>query len=171
MSLAVVNSPSSSVLAGDLNTLRAIEAELTERGVFCRPVSVDVASHSRDVDLLRPELTAALGEIRPGPPAVGMLCTVCCAPLTGPELDACCWMDNLRRPVRFAESAAAMAAVGDHVSLEISPHPVLTAAIEETLTVAGATARTAASLRRHQSEAARMARAASRLFTHGARLD
>ena len=46
LSVAVANSPRSTVLSGDPEALDEVLAELEERGVFCRRVQVDVASHS-----------------------------------------------------------------------------------------------------------------------------
>ncbi|WP_280696630.1 beta-ketoacyl synthase N-terminal-like domain-containing protein [Kitasatospora sp. GP82] len=169
--LAVENSPSSSVLAGDGQTLDVIAAELRARGVFCRPVKVDVASHSPGMDLLRDDLLAALADLRPGAGEVELFSTVHGRPVLGGELDAEYWVDNLRRPVRYADAVAALARRGEHVFLEISPHPLLTAATEETLAMAGAVPRVVPSLYRGQSETLAMARAAGRLFTHGTRID
>nr|WP_269432019.1 beta-ketoacyl synthase N-terminal-like domain-containing protein [Saccharothrix sp. ST-888] len=171
VALAVENSPSSSVLAGDRQALDGIAAELRARGVFCRPVKVDVASHSPGMDVLRDDLLAALADLRPGPGAVELFSTVHGRPVQGGELDAGYWMDNLRRPVRYADAVAGLARRGEHVFLEISPHPLLTAATEETLAAAGATPRVVPSLYREQSETSAMARAAGRLFAHGTRID
>ncbi|GAA2246451.1 hypothetical protein GCM10010430_30630 [Kitasatospora cystarginea] len=169
--LAVENSPTSSVLAGDREVLDAVAAELRERGVFCRPVRVDVASHSPEMDELREDLLTELAGLRPGPGTVELYSTVHGRPVSGGELDAAYWMDNLRRPVRYAEAVTALAGRGEHVFLEISPHPLLTGATEDTLTAAGALPRVVPSLYRGQSEQLAMARAAGRLFAHGTRID
>src|SRR5207245_640122 len=58
VSVAVSNSPGSTVLSGDPDALTTIVAGLEERGVFCRQVRVDVASHSPQMDQLRDELLA-----------------------------------------------------------------------------------------------------------------
>ncbi|MFB7665908.1 type I polyketide synthase [Kitasatospora sp. NPDC056138] len=171
VALAVENSPSSSVLAGDRQVLDGIAADLRARGVFCRPVKVDVASHSPGMDVLREDLLAALADLRPGPGTLELFSTVHGRPVEGGELDAGYWMDNLRRPVRYAEAVAGLARRGEHVFLEISPHPLLTAATEESLAAAGAVPRVVPSLYREQSETSAMARAAGRLFTHGTRVD
>ncbi|MGW1199783.1 type I polyketide synthase [Streptomyces sp. NPDC002536] len=169
--LAVENSPSSSVLAGAPDALEAIADGLRSRGVFCRTVKVDVASHSPDMDALRDDVLAALADVCPGPFTGEMVSTVHRRPPAGTELDAGYWMDNLRRPVRFTHAVASVAERGAHVFLEISPHPALTGAVEETLAASGAPARVVGSLHRDRPEAVSMACTAGRMFVHGTRVD
>ena len=66
-SIAVSNSPRSTVLSGDPDALDDVLADLKAREVFCRRVKVDVASHSPQVDPLLDELRD--GARRPGPAA------------------------------------------------------------------------------------------------------
>ena len=53
--------------------------------------------------------------------------------LAGPEAEAGYWYDSLRAPVEFDRAVRMLAASGHRVFVEVSPHPVLTAAITETL--------------------------------------
>ena len=53
--------------------------------------------------------------------------------LDGPEADAGYWYDSLRAPVEFDRAIRALAGAGHRVFVEVSPHPVLTAAMTETL--------------------------------------
>ncbi|HEY2261516.1 MAG TPA: SDR family NAD(P)-dependent oxidoreductase, partial [Streptosporangiaceae bacterium] len=53
--------------------------------------------------------------------------------LEGPELDASYWYDSLRAPVQFNSALATLAGEGHQAFIEVSPHPVLTVAITETL--------------------------------------
>ena len=76
LSVAVSNSPRSTVLSGEPAALGAVLAGLEAKGVFCRRVKVDVASHSPQVDSLRQELVAALSAVKPQPAAVPMRSTV-----------------------------------------------------------------------------------------------
>ncbi len=63
------NGPRSTVLSGDPAALEEVLAALEKRGVFCRRVKVDVASHSPQMDPLREELLAALRDAPPPPGA------------------------------------------------------------------------------------------------------
>jgi len=65
VSLAGVNGPRSSVLAGERGALGQVVARLAGRGVFCRWVKVAVAAHSPAVDGLGAELRAGLADLQP----------------------------------------------------------------------------------------------------------
>ena len=133
VSVAVSNSPTYTVLSGDPAALDTIVANLDDRGVFCRPVKVDFASHSPQVDLLRDDLLAELADLTPGPARIPFWSTVEHALLDGPGMDAAYWARNLRQPVRFGDAVAELAGPGPTVFVEVSPHPILLPAIREVL--------------------------------------
>ncbi|HEY2263084.1 MAG TPA: beta-ketoacyl synthase N-terminal-like domain-containing protein, partial [Streptosporangiaceae bacterium] len=60
--------------------------------------------------------------------------------LEGPEAGAGYWYESLRSPVEFGRAVEVLADAGYGVFVEVSPHPVLTAAMTETLSEAGPTA-------------------------------
>ena len=90
---------------------------------------VEGAGHSPQVDPLLPELTEALADVRGGRPRVPVYSTVLDDPRGEGAFDAEYWAANLRRPVRLDRAVAAAAADGHTAFVEISPHPVLTAAV------------------------------------------
>ncbi|MFD9903744.1 type I polyketide synthase [Streptomyces sp. NPDC059063] len=169
--VAAENAPTSTVLAGDPVALAALQAELEETGILCRPVKVNVASHSPQMESLRDDLLRELAELSPVPGTTGMVSTVCGSEVKGPELTAVYWMDNLRRPVRFADTVREVARATESVFLEVSPHPVLVAAMDDTLADDHGDAATVASLHRACDEPTELARAAGRLFARGGRVD
>jgi acyl transferase domain-containing protein/acyl carrier protein len=130
LSVAVSNGPRSTVLSGDVDAIEELAGELAGRGVFCRKVKVDVASHSPQMDTLGPDLLAALSPLRPRPCALPMFSTVTAAPVEGPELGAEYWVRNLRQPVRFHHTVRRLLDRGHDAFVELSPHPVLLPAIE-----------------------------------------
>ncbi|MFE3019708.1 type I polyketide synthase [Streptomyces sp. NPDC059256] len=135
VSVAVSNSPTSTVLSGDPGTLVDLAEELRGRGVFCRPVKVDVASHSPQVDVLRDELLADLADLRPRPSRIPILSTVTGTWSDGSEFDADYWMRNLREPVLFWDAVQGLITRDHGVFLEMSPHPVLLSAVEQAFDV------------------------------------
>jgi acyl transferase domain-containing protein len=174
LSVAVSNSPRSTVLAGDAAAVDELLAEFEMDGVFARRVQVDVASHSPQVDALLPELQNALAGLAPRRGTVAMFSTVTGAPVEGTALDAGYWCRNLRDPVLFGAAVAALAARGTDMFLELGPHPVLGHAIEEAVRAtagAGREARVAVSLRRDVPSAGALAEAAGALYAAGAALD
>ncbi|WP_322752893.1 type I polyketide synthase [Frankia sp. Cas3] len=131
VSVAVANSDSSVVLSGDPETLEQLIGPLRERGVFCRPVQVDVASHSPQMEPLRAELMRALADVQALAGHTPIHSTVTGRRSTGEEFDAAYWVRNLREPVRFADVVHAMLDEGETVFIEMGPHPMLANAIRE----------------------------------------
>ncbi|MFJ9558584.1 SDR family NAD(P)-dependent oxidoreductase [Streptomyces fuscichromogenes] len=132
--VAVSNGPRRTIVSGRTEAVEKLLADLAERAVLARIVKVDVASHSSQVDPLLDALRAALAPVRPRRGQVPLRSTVTGELLTGEELDAGYWVRNLRDEVRFhaaldAETAGTEAAA----VVEISPHPVLSAAVRECL--------------------------------------
>ncbi|MDH6112527.1 acyl transferase domain-containing protein/aryl carrier-like protein [Kitasatospora sp. MAP12-15] len=169
--VAVENSASSTVLAGKPALLGRIAQELDGRGVFSRFVKVEVASHSPEMELLREDLLAELADLTPGATRTTMVSSVRADTVRGAELDAGYWMENLRGPVRFADSVQRLTKEAENIFVEISPHPVLVAALEANLAALGAPSAVLASARRRLDERAELTRSVGRLFGHGGTVD
>ncbi|MEV0341170.1 type I polyketide synthase [Nocardia sp. NPDC050713] len=138
LSLAAVNGPAQSVIAGDVPAMEEFLADCAHDGVWARRIPVDYASHSKAVERLRDRLLAELEPIRPRSGSVPFFSTVSADRLDTAELDADYWYRSLREPVRFADAVTAL--IGDGVDgfIEASPHPVLTMGIGVTAEAAGA---------------------------------
>ncbi|MGK5692755.1 type I polyketide synthase [Streptomyces sp. URMC 128] len=168
--VAAENAPGSTVLAGDAHALHLIAERLQADEVSCRPVKVNVASHSPYMADLRDGLADALAHLTPLPARTAMFSTTRCEPVDGPELDAAYWVDNLRERVRFVE-AVRTAAQEETVFLEVSPHPLLVQSVTAVLGEQGAAPAAVATLKRHQDDGENLTRALGQLFSHGARID
>ncbi|MEM8536175.1 MAG: acyltransferase domain-containing protein, partial [Chloroflexota bacterium] len=128
------NSPDLSVLAGDPTMLERILGSLERQGIFCRLVrGVDIAFHSPQMDPLVGELVQALDGLQPSTPTIPLYSTVNGTLVEDASLDATYWGRNLREPFSFASVVTELAEQGYDTFLEVSPHPVLTSAITETL--------------------------------------
>lgn len=131
VALTVYSSPRQTVVAGPTGQVEAVIAAATQRNVFARRVNMEVASHHRLMDPILPELKDALADLMPGFPVIPVISTVENAG-DAPQFDADHWVANVRNPVRFSEAIAAAGAT--HCTfIEISPHPLLTKAITDTL--------------------------------------
>ncbi|RPA66384.1 acyltransferase domain-containing protein [Gordonia oryzae] len=131
VTVAVLASPRQCVIAGPPEQVDAVVARVATQDRLARRVEVDVASHHPIIDPVLPDLRAALADLTPRRPHLPLLSTTL---ETGePTFDADYWCANLRNPVRFA-SAVAQAGADHGVFVEVSPHPLLTHAIDETLT-------------------------------------
>ncbi|WP_310786111.1 sulfolipid-1 biosynthesis phthioceranic/hydroxyphthioceranic acid synthase [Mycobacterium sp. Z3061] len=169
--VAVVASPQSTVIGGDTQSVRDLVAAWEERGVMAREVAVDVASHSPQVDPILDELYEVLADIEPLEPAVPYYSATSFDPREEPYCDAGYWADNLRHTVRFA--AAVQAALEDdfRVFTELSPHPLLTNAVDQTARSLDKAAAALASMRREQPLPHGLRGLLGDLYAAGAALD
>ncbi|OLF05416.1 hypothetical protein BLA60_36355 [Actinophytocola xinjiangensis] len=133
--LAAVNGPGSAVVSGDPDALAELRAECEARGVRAKQVAVDYASHSAHVDTIRAELVAELADLRPRPGEIPLYSTVQAERINPARMDAGYWVTNLRETVRFEETVKVLAGDGHDVFVEVSPHPVLTMGLSETVDV------------------------------------
>jgi myxalamid-type polyketide synthase MxaD len=171
LSVAVSNGIGSTVVSGDPGALAEVLSSLEARGVFCRRVKVDVASHSPQVEPLLDELRKALVSVRPVAAQVTIFSTVTGAKLAGTELDADYWAKNLRQPVLFARAVQVLMAEGITHFVEVSPHPLLVGAIEQLREERNLPGVAVGSLRRDQPERSTLLRSLGALFVHGHLLD
>ncbi|PRX55799.1 acyl transferase domain-containing protein [Nonomuraea fuscirosea] len=168
--VGVVNSRHSTVLSGDPAALERIVEPLRARGVFCRRVEVDYASHAPQVEPVRERLLGELAGLRPGPCAIPVHSSAWDRVVGGEELDASYWFENLRLPVRFADAARAALADGrPTLFVELSPHPVLGSALEEEIEATGARADVVTSLHRDEPDCAALTAALARAYELGCR--
>ncbi|MBO0879464.1 MAG: acyltransferase domain-containing protein, partial [Mycobacterium sp.] len=130
--IAALNGPRTSVLTGPPEAMASLAARLDSQHMLVRPLKVNGAAHSRQVEPGLPALRTALRGLLPGPAQVPFMSTVTATVHSGEDLDADYWVRNLRQPVRFAEVVAREAETGPVCFVELGPHPVLTSAIEET---------------------------------------
>jgi phthiocerol/phenolphthiocerol synthesis type-I polyketide synthase C len=132
VTLAVHASPRQSVIAGPPEQVDAVVAVVAGQDRLARRVEVDVASHHPIIDPVLPELLAGLAGLSPQEPLIPLISTVGELAAGTVRFGAQYWAANLRQPVRFAEAVAAAGA--DHGTfVEVSPHPLLTYAIGDTL--------------------------------------
>ncbi|GII66731.1 hypothetical protein Skr01_68160 [Sphaerisporangium krabiense] len=170
--VGVVNSARSCVLAGAPGALAEVIEPLRRQGVFCRQVQVDYASHAPQVEPVRPALLEALSALRPRAGKAPLHSTLLNRVVDGAELDAEYWMENLRRPVLFAAAIrAVLAEEAPTLFVEISPHPLLSAVIEDEIAATNADATAVPSLHRGEPELEHMLHALAAAYVRGCEPD
>ncbi|MGX7828816.1 type I polyketide synthase [Actinokineospora sp. 24-640] len=167
LSVAAVNGPAAVVIAGDNESLDAFVASCEADGVRAKRIGSAFASHSAYVEPLRDDLLAAFAPVRPAPAAVPVFSTVLGAELGDLPLDAGYWVENLRRPVRFQAAIEALLAAGHDTFIEISPHPVMVAPVQDTAEDAGRRAAVFGTLRRGEDGPAQVLRFLGAAHAHG----
>ncbi|MGW4975713.1 SDR family NAD(P)-dependent oxidoreductase [Streptomyces mirabilis] len=169
--VAAVNSGRSTVIAGDVEPLETLLADLDREQVFARRLDVDYASHSPRVEPVRATVLDELDGVTTCPTSVTWYSTVTGEPVTE-ELEADYWYTNLREPVRFAPTVERMAADGYRCFVELGPHPSLVTALHTVAEDSGHENLVAiGSLRRDEDGPACLDRAAAELHVHGRRID
>ncbi|MEV7190609.1 SDR family NAD(P)-dependent oxidoreductase, partial [Streptomyces sp. NPDC093510] len=178
ISVAALNGPSATVVAGDPEALDELLATCERGDIRARRVDVDYASHSAHMEPLREELTDLLAPVRPRAGRIPLYSTLEDRLIDGHEMDADYWYRNIRSTVRFAPAVRALAASGHTAFVECSPHPVVTAGLQATLDAAAddgvdaaAGAVVTGTLRRDEGGAARVLTSLGRLVAHGVRPD
>lgn len=148
--VAVVASPTSTVIGGDIDTVRRVVADWEKREIMAREVAVDVASHTPQVEPILDELASVLDDITPLAPEILYYSATSFDPREQPYCDVDYWIDNLRHTVRFSAAVQAALEDGFRVFAELSPHPLLTRAIDQTSATLDITAAALAGMRRGQ---------------------
>ncbi|MFF8506551.1 amino acid adenylation domain-containing protein [Streptomyces sp. NPDC015492] len=171
LTVAAVNGPRSTVVAGRTGALDELLARCASDGTWARRIPVDYASHSPHVDQIQDTLTVRLQGIAPRPAAIAFHSTVTAGALDTTRLTADYWFQNLRSTVRLSETVNGLT-TPDTLFIEVSPHPVLTSGIAETLAEGRTATGTAlGTLHRNDGTHQRFLHAAAEAWTHGAAVD
>ncbi|KAJ5771719.1 hypothetical protein N7520_002248 [Penicillium odoratum] len=139
--VACVNSPSSVTLSGDNEALSDIQRRLAERDVFHRKLAVDVAYHSRHMELILEEYLRAIQDIKASQcdQHIRMVSSVTGQVVRGEELNAAYWGTNLTSPVLFEDALtevfrtvrANQKQSNSFAVIEIGPHSALGGPIKQ----------------------------------------
>ncbi|GAB3887942.1 hypothetical protein GCM10029964_054750 [Kibdelosporangium lantanae] len=154
-------------VAGDLTDLVAFVEACKAADIRARITSPTAASHCAAIDVIRDDLVDLLASIRPRPSDVPFFSTVTAAEIAGTDLDAEYWFTNGRAPVAFQATVETLLTQGHRLFVEVSPHPVLTVAIQDTAEAVARDVVTVATLRRNEGSWHRMLTAMGEAHVHG----
>ncbi|MFF8900938.1 type I polyketide synthase [Streptomyces lydicus] len=148
LSIAAVNGPATTAVAGAPDAIAELVDAYRAEGINARVIPAAFASHCPAVEPIREKLLAELAWLAPRTGEIAMMSSVTADWQEGGELDASYWYRNLRHTVRFQEAVAALIASGHTTFVEVGPHPVLVGSIGQILEEAGADGIVTGSLRR-----------------------
>lgn len=171
LSVAVNNSPKSTVLAGDKNSIDEVIHYLEKKGLFCRMVKVDVASHSPQMDPLKEPLRQKLQSITAHSTAIPFISTVLNKRMMGEDMGADYWVNNLRGMVQFASAIGQLLHDEHVIFIEANPHPILVNAINECADHDKKKIITLSSLYRDKPEAEELGKNLREFYTKGYTID
>ncbi|HEX5757744.1 MAG TPA: SDR family oxidoreductase [Thermoanaerobaculia bacterium] len=126
LSLAAVNGPEQSVVAGNREAVARFAGSLAEKGIVCRQLQTSHAFHSRMMDPLFQGVVDLVGGVALAAPRIPCLSNVTGAWLTAEEAtDPTYWARHMCGAVRFAEAARTLLAEPNQVFLELGPGQTL----------------------------------------------
>jgi acyl transferase domain-containing protein len=171
LSLAAINGPQSVVASGDASAVEALVERCRARNIASRPLGVDYAFHSTQMEPFAGALARELGTVAVRRSTIPMISTVTGDVIAGDTLDAAYWGRNIRQTVRFADATMCALTMNVGLFVEVGPHPVLAVSVQECVAAAGGTASAIASLRRQQDERSTMLASLATLYARGASVD
>jgi phthiocerol/phenolphthiocerol synthesis type-I polyketide synthase D len=143
--IAVHASPEHLTVTGNPDSVTALVSYVDGLGRLARKLKVGGAGHSAAVDPYLDAFRAGLDGFTAGAAQVPCFSSVADV---SPTFDVEYWAANLRRPVRFTQAVSAAIAAGHRTFVEIAPHPIATAAVEQTAAAAAVPVLAVPSLRR-----------------------
>ncbi|MDN3358998.1 type I polyketide synthase [Actinomadura sp. DC4] len=148
VSIAALNSPTSTVISGDRNTIHNIADHFTAKGRNTKRLNVSGAFHSPHTEPLLDRLRQAIEDITHHQPTIPLISNLTGTPHTDFNPDY--WTRHLRDTVRYADGIQALHTAGTTTYLELGPDTTLTAQARECL--AGRDAGFTPTLRRGRPE-------------------
>jgi myxalamid-type polyketide synthase MxaE and MxaD len=171
LSIAAINSLTTTVLSGETAALATLLEQLSQQGVFYRLLPVHYAFHSAQMVPLQDDLMAAIAHIDVRPATLPIISTLTGQAATDHDFDVAYWSRQMRQPVRFAAAINVLIEAGYEQFVEIGPHPALTKAIAQCLQQHGRAGVVLPSLRRGEAERATLLGTLGALYTTGYPLD
>nr|WP_313896438.1 SDR family NAD(P)-dependent oxidoreductase [Streptomyces sp. GC420] len=166
--IAAINGPYSTTVAGEASAVRELVAICESEGARARWFPASVPGHSPLMDQFEDRLRDELGRIAPTSSPVAFYSTVTGGPIDTAELDAAYWFRNMREPVQFEAAVKCLLDAGYGAFVEASPHPLLTINVQDMLDhTSGADGVVVGSLRRGDGGLKRLYRSAAEAFVAG----
>ncbi|GDY49987.1 hypothetical protein SVIO_006100 [Streptomyces violaceusniger] len=158
--IAAVNGPASVVVSGTEDAVARTAGACADRGWKTRGLAVSHAFHSALMEPMLDDFAEALGGITFDRPRIPIISTVTAETLT--EADAQYWVDQVRRPVRFADGVRWLKERGVGAFVEVGPGAVLAPLVD---------APACAVLRGDRPEERALVTAVAQAYAHGVPVD
>ena len=127
LSLAVINSPGSCVIAGTIAAIDALEQQLLAQGVESRRLHTSHAFHSQMMEPILEPFIELVRKVKLNPPKIPYISNVTGTWITAAEAtDPNYWALHLRQTVRFADGVEKLMQDSHPILLEVGPGRTLT---------------------------------------------
>ena len=126
LSLAAINGPDVSVLAGPASAIEDVERQLASMGVSNRRIQTLHAFHSHMMDPIAEEFTQLVSKFQLRPPIIPYISSVTGTWVTDQEAtDPHYWAKHLCQTVRFADGISTLDQRANYILLEVGPGQTL----------------------------------------------
>ncbi|KAK1731468.1 beta-ketoacyl synthase domain-containing protein [Colletotrichum acutatum] len=135
LEIACINSPNSITVSGELEDILHMRDELKSRRVLCKVLDVDIAYHSRQMNMVQEDYLERIKSIRPKDTTgnIPFFSSVRGRVYPHALLGKFYWAENLVSPVQFVSAVKAMMDSQNRPDflIELSPHATLASALSE----------------------------------------
>jgi len=170
VSIAAHNSPDTVVISGATAAVTKLVDRFERQGIRAYTLALP-AGHSRFSEPWRAGLVNSLKRLECLESGIPIYSTVTGSLRRGMEFDVAYWGENLRQTVRFVEAISEMLASGYDAFLEISGHPVLTAAVTQIANNEGRVVVAVGSLQQRQPARISLLGTLAALYVNGYEVD
>ncbi len=125
VAIAALNGPSSVVISGSADAVRAIAADFGARGVRTKELPVSHAFHSPEMDAMLGPFLEVAKSLAYAKPRIPVVSNVSGAVAREELATAAYWVAQVRGTVRFADGVRALAALGATTFVELGPKATL----------------------------------------------
>ncbi|MGD9732146.1 MAG: SDR family NAD(P)-dependent oxidoreductase [Desulfamplus sp.] len=129
--IAAINSPSATVVTGEMDIIADFANRLEQDRIFCRILKINIPYHSPIVEPLLDDLYNNIKDITPRSPLVKIYSSLRGSKALSEDFGAQYWTEHISKSVQFEKAINSMLSDGYMTFIEISPHGVLSGAIEE----------------------------------------
>ncbi len=170
VSIAAVNGPANTVVAGEGAAVEQVRAALKHDGIGSKPLAVSHAFHSPLMEPMIDAFARAASEVRFAAPQIPLVSNLTGERLKAGEIpDAAYWVRHIREAVRFGASIEAVVKHGASTFVEIGPGSTLSGMGRQCVPDTGASWVT--SLRKGTDDTAQILSALAALYVRGVEVD
>lgn len=171
--VAAINAHNSVTISGPAPQVSAFRDAARKAKIPVQILDINYPFHHPIIDQAKKAFLADIPDIAPRNSELAYLSTVTGARLDGTQLDPDYWWKNVREPVRFKAATEAAIELGCSLFVEISPRPILSSYLKETVKQSSIPGMVVPTLLRDAGEKGQdpVSRAMARAIAHGAAFD